>query len=284
MRTDSEILVDLDRLRDSRGTISEDEYHLASDRLWDELRKHDRAKRRAALEKALNEERHKREEEQRMQEEALAERRNSRLAQAQRRLNRWVAQPTPTAVAELRSRLEEFLRIPASNNPDLRRRQARIKARLANPQPTPCSQESSFRHSLGRPLTDEERLLRRAERSGDKDKALEIAQRYHRSVKRLYRSQHAEIRYGPGGVRQVIWRGRYPTVWKDAGVWIDYSTQPFTVVLEDHRDQFVCRLQVPLELVTFKGLLEGDLWGIQHGSRVERWAMGEAVPVVVGFA
>jgi hypothetical protein len=46
----------------------------------------------------------------------------------------------------------------------------------------------------------------------------------------------------------------------------------------------VCRLQVSLEHVTFEGLLEGDLWGIQHGSRVERWAMGEAVPVVVGYA
>jgi hypothetical protein len=174
---------------------------------------------------------------------------------------------------------------------ELRRRQAQIKSRLANPHPTPRSQESSFRRSLNRPLTDEERLVRRAEQSGDKDKALEIARRYHRWVKRLYRSRHADIQYGAGGVERVTWRHRYrpgrtnfPTVWKDAGVWIDYSTQPPVVVLEDYRGQVVCRLQVPLAGVTFEGLVDGDLWGIGRGSRVERWAMGWAIPVAVGYA
>jgi hypothetical protein len=169
-------------------------------------------------------------------------------------------------------------------SPELRRRQARIKARLAQPAPTPARGQRPS-------LSDEERLARRAEKSGDKGKALEIARRYHRWVKRLYLSRHAGIQYGPGGKRQVTWphryrpgRTNYPTVWKDAGVWIDYSAHPPAVVLEDDRGPVVCRLQVPVGRVTFEGLEDGGLWGIRHGSRVERWAMGEAIPVVVGYA
>jgi hypothetical protein len=280
MRADSEILADLDFLRDSRHTISEEEYHLAWDRLWDELRAHDRAKTEEALEK----ERQQREEERRKEEEALADRRKKRLSQAQRRLDRWFAQPTPTTAAELRSKLEEFVRIPASNNPDLRNRQGRIKARLARPQPAVCSQE--YGGSLRRTFSKEEGFRRRAEKTKDMDKALKIARRYHIFVKRLYLSRHAEIEYGKGGHEQVVWRhrnSRYPTVWKNAGVWIDYSTDSPTVVFEDYRGRLVCCLQIPLERVTFEGLVDGDLWGILHGSRVERWAMGELLPVVSGY-
>jgi hypothetical protein len=45
IRTDVEILSDLDRLRDKRGAISEEDYHLTWDRLWEELREHDRRRR-----------------------------------------------------------------------------------------------------------------------------------------------------------------------------------------------------------------------------------------------
>lgn len=47
-RTPAEILNELDLLRDRRFavTVTEDEYHIEWDRLWDELRRVDRAARR----------------------------------------------------------------------------------------------------------------------------------------------------------------------------------------------------------------------------------------------
>lgn len=158
-----------------------------------------------------------------------------------------------------------------------------VEERLAK-----LSGDTPRRLPTGRPqLSEADRLRRRAEASGDAAKAVVIAGRFHKFVKRLYVSQHAEIRYGPGGEQVKVWGRKYPKVWKNAGVWIDYTAMQ--IVFENHKGEAKSRLPLPpMKLVTFDGLEDGDLWGIArpHAPHVvERWGLGPGgVTVVRGYS
>lgn len=124
------------------------------------------------------------------------------------------------------------------------------------------------------------------EEMGDAAKAVVIAGRFHKFVKRLYVSQHAKIEYGPGGKRHKIWGRKYPKVWQNAGVWIDYAAEQ--IVFENHRGEEKSRLPLPLmKQVTFDGLEDGDLWGIVRPyvpQVVERWGLdSNGVMIVHGY-
>ena len=270
LRTADDVLADLDRLRDRRiaTTATDWVYHDEQDRLWDEMREIDRLEKQRQTEAARIE-----------QEVARRGRRDQRIARSRRKLEALVAQPPRRTVAALRRWLEAFTKIDSTNQPVLRARQRRVEERLKN-----LSGGTTPRKPTGRPqLSDADRLRRRAEASGDAGKAVEIARRFHRFVKRLYASSRAEILYGRGGEQVKVWPrtyrpGVFPKVWKNAGVWIDYAAKE--VVFENHKGEAKSGLPLPpMKLVTFDGLEEGDLWGVARSHAphvVERWGLGQA--------
>jgi hypothetical protein len=322
MRTDKEILDDLNYLRDRRHKISEDEYHMKQEKLWTELREHDAAivhlwNRRTGQWKACRCEYGRtatREETsvtcqacRQIIEERQAKR-VKRCAAAKRRLQHWLAQPTPTTASGLRQKLLDFLKIPAAGLDAfrLRTRQRTIRDRLSQP-PNYIERTSYFRFRTSEQWLDRQANKKapltelvpgvfkiydpelRSKSSGDADKAVQIAERFHRNVRRLYLSRHATVEYGHGGEQQVSWPrnwrpGRFPKKWKNAGVLIDYATSPPTIRLENYRGQLICHLQVPLAQVTFQKIEGTDLYGLQRrpGGIIERWAMGVCFPVLVG--
>jgi hypothetical protein len=219
------------------------------------------------------------------QEEEKQQRRDQRIARSRRKLDALLAQPPRHNTAELRRWLEAFIKIDSSNQPDLRARQRRVEERLkkltsGTPPQMPTTKPQ---------LSEADRLRQRALTSGDAAKAVEIAGRFHRFVKGLYVSQYAEIRYGRGGEQKKVWPRKYcrfPKVWKNAGVWIDYAAEQ--IVFENHKAEEKSRLPLPpMKQVTFDGLEDGDLWGVFRPFTphvVERWGLDPSgVMVVRGY-
>jgi hypothetical protein len=287
LRTPDDVLADLDRLRDRRTakTVTEIVYHDEQDRLWEELREIDRLEKQRQAEETRLEKQLQAEAIRIEQEAAKQRRRDQRIARSQRRLDALRSQPPRHNTAELRRWLEAFIKIDSSNQPDVRARQRRVEERLKKLTSGTHPQKPTTKPQL----SEADRLRRRAVASGDAAKAVEIARRFHEFVKRLYVSQRAEIRYGPGGEQEKDWSrsSRFPKVWKNAGVSIDYATEQ--IVFENHKGELKSRLSLPpMKQVTFDGLEDGDLWGVFRlftPHVIERWGLDpRGVTVVRGYS
>jgi len=165
------------------------------------------------------------------------------------KITEWASQ-RPTTTAELRAHLEEFLTLDV---PRLGRRKQVVAERLKQQASAPYTDEQRreamdkrHRKLLRRP--NESDLARRAAANGDDKTALQYARCYHNNVKPLYRSQYANIDYGPGGVEKVCWPYSksygYPAKYKNAGVRIAYDTM--LLIIEDSRAKVVAEVSITL--------------------------------------
>jgi hypothetical protein len=176
----------------------------------------------------------------------------------------WERGPARRTAKALRAWLGDFVVLPATS-PSLRKRIDRVRKRLE-------AEQAPVVPWKPRVFSPQERFLARARANGHDTVAVEIAQRFHRFVKRLYQSTKGEIRYGNGGHQNKTWRRRFPTVWKDGGCWIDYDEG--LLVLENHRGEVVSRLWLPdLLTITFTGCQDGDLFAVCAGDRTTCYRM-----------
>jgi hypothetical protein len=176
-----------------------------------------------------------------------------------------------------RERLAAFLALDTRRKrgaPAVRERQERVRKRLAlilkTTEPLhPCWLPRASRWTLA------ERWERRALATGDADIAIAMGKSYHKRIARLYASKRSVVAYGPGGLLHsdnTIYGGRYKgwwARWRDAGARVEYPPEfpRGLVVLENHLGTEKARIPIPLcdpVNITFKGLQEGELYGIQQ--------------------